>query len=378
MKKLLYIFLGFSLMFGCSDDGDSDSNEPCPSQPSLQTNPVTQIELGEANSVSATLNGEIINNPIGVNCETLSITSQGFVWATNTLPTTEDESVSASGQNANASVSNLNPESTYYVRTYLTNPLGTFYGNEVFFETPEPESPVYLDVNGVTIKAKDWAEVGMSGEINGVTYTIVDKTTLDGMIDNGEDVTVVCTSRVTDMELMFYNTPFNQDISNWDVSSVTTMRGMFYGANDFNQDLSNWDVSSVIYMESMFLNCLDFNQDIGNWDVSSVFSMNGMFWQASSFNQPIGDWDVSNVYDMNWMFHNAYSFNQDISNWDVSFVNGMQNMFRSSPSGETLFNQDLSDWDVSNEPGCTDFCLGATNWTLPKPNFLNNSNCCFN
>ena len=38
---------------------------------------------------------------------------------------------------------------------------------------------------------------------------------------------------------------FNSDISSWDVSNVTNMQYMFYGANVFNQDLSGWDVTSV-------------------------------------------------------------------------------------------------------------------------------------
>ena len=38
---------------------------------------------------------------------------------------------------------------------------------------------------------------------------------------------------------------FNSDISNWDVSNVTTMVEMFKNATSFNQDLSNWDVSNV-------------------------------------------------------------------------------------------------------------------------------------
>ena len=42
---------------------------------------------------------------------------------------------------------------------------------------------------------------------------------------------------------------FNEDISLWDVSSVSNMGYMFQGASSFNIDLSRCDVSNVEDMQ---------------------------------------------------------------------------------------------------------------------------------
>nr|WP_307919084.1 BspA family leucine-rich repeat surface protein [Mycoplasmopsis bovis] len=38
----------------------------------------------------------------------------------------------------------------------------------------------------------------------------------------------------------------------WNVSKVTNMYEMLFGANKFNQDLNEWNVSNVTNMERMF------------------------------------------------------------------------------------------------------------------------------
>ena len=145
------------------------------------------------------------------------------------------------------------------------------------------DNPVYLADNGVTIKACDFASVGDTGVINGVTYTVVDEAMLRAMVANEEDVTKVVTTKVTNMEVMFSydTTSFNQPIGNWDVSNVTDMQSMFNGATSFNQPIGDWDVSNVTDMQSMFSYAVDypmiFNQDISSWDVGNVTNMADMF-----------------------------------------------------------------------------------------------------
>ncbi len=209
---------------------------------------------------------------------------------------------------------------------------------------------------------------------------------LIAMLENGEDVTQVNTSQITDMSDLFSNAPaeFNQDISNWDVSNVTNMSHMFENATSFNQNISNWNVSNVTEMEGMFFIAISFNQDLSNWNVSNVTEMGGMFFNATSFNQSLSNWDVSNVNNMQYMFYGATSFNQDLSNWNVSNVNFMYFMFYNATSfnqnlsnwnvsnvnnmeymfyGATSFNQDLSNWNVSNVYSMQSMFEGATNFT---------------
>jgi surface protein len=146
------------------------------------------------------------------------------------------------------------------------------------------------------------------------------------------------------MSGMFYNSSFNSDISNWDVSSVQNMRAMFNRAKSFNGDLSKWDVSSVRDMGSMFFEANSFEGTIGEWDVSKVTNMGAMFAKAAKFNGDLSRWDVSSVTMMGQMFENAQSFKGEISDWNTSSVTNMYSMFEASES----FNGDLSEWNVSS------------------------------
>ena len=92
---------------------------------------------------------------------------------------------------------------------------------------------VYLADNGVTIKACTNANIGDKSTIRGVEYTIVDRAIIANMIRDNEDVSFVCTTRITDMNSMFARRDFNQDLSSWDVVQVTNYR-------DFSSTTPSW------------------------------------------------------------------------------------------------------------------------------------------
>jgi hypothetical protein len=68
-------------------------------------------------------------------------TQYGTVWSTDPNPTVDLESKTALGAGSaigdfSSSMSNLEPNTLYYAKSYATNEVGTAYGNEVTFLTP--------------------------------------------------------------------------------------------------------------------------------------------------------------------------------------------------------------------------------------------------
>jgi surface protein len=154
-------------------------------------------------------------------------------------------------------------------------------------------------------------------------------------------------STTSTLENTFRNCTSLTTINNvefWDTSNITSFVNTFDGAL-FNQDISGWDVSSITDMSFMFSNNSTFNQDIGSWNVSNVTNMFRMFDGTTSFNQDIGLWDVSNVTNMVGMFFNATSFNQDIGSWDVSNVVNMVVMLDNCGMNQTNYENLLIGWD---------------------------------
>lgn len=94
-----------------------------------------------------------------------AVTGRGVCWSTSQSPSISDsktEDGTGTG-NFSSSITNLEPNSTYYVRAYATNNEGTSYGSEVSFTTPVPADGTTgtLDYNGYTYKTvyingKEW------------------------------------------------------------------------------------------------------------------------------------------------------------------------------------------------------------------------------
>ena len=114
------------------------------------------------------------------------------------------------------------------------------------------------------------------------------------------------------------------DVSNFDSFCNELDKGIFDGMDFKHIDISDWDVSNVTNMSGMFFDCGELKSvgDISKWDVSNVTNMSGMFYGCNEleFIGDISKWNVSNVTNMTHMFNGCNNFNQDISKWNVSNV----------------------------------------------------------
>lgn len=148
-----------------------------------------------------------------------------------------------------------------------------------------------------------------------------------GASDFNSDLSTWNVGNVNSMFYMFTSAGSlrsDSNLTNWDVSKVQTMENMFFGTEFFNSDLSKWDVGNVQSMREMFGDANSFNSDLP-WDVSSVTTMLGMFSadMGSAFNGDISSWNVEKVtdqYGMTGMFSGANQFNGDLSKWNVANV----------------------------------------------------------
>lgn len=125
MKRILFLLILTLFLVSCSET--ENSNTPT----------ITTVDISNISHDSATSGGIITNNggsPIILN---------GICWDTSSLP-----SISSNHTNGDVSIdtftsnlTNLDDNTTYYVRAFATNSIGTAYGNELSFTTKPNTSP---------------------------------------------------------------------------------------------------------------------------------------------------------------------------------------------------------------------------------------------
>lgn len=92
---------------------------------------ITTTALSAITSTSANTGGNITNDGGA------TVTERGVCWSTSSTPTTSNaKSTNGTGiGNFTSSITGLIESTTYYIRSFATNAIGTTYGNELSFKT---------------------------------------------------------------------------------------------------------------------------------------------------------------------------------------------------------------------------------------------------
>lgn len=99
-----------------------------------------------------------------------AITARGVVWSTTQNPTITLTTKTSDGLNIGtytSNITNLSPNTTYYLRAYATNSAGTNYGNEISLKTAAPPIISVTDIDGniyqtVTICNQVWTKTNLN------------------------------------------------------------------------------------------------------------------------------------------------------------------------------------------------------------------------
>ncbi len=232
---------------------------------------------------------------------------------------------------------------------------------------------------------------------------------------------------------IFRISPFNQNISSWNVSKGTDFRNVFESAgkfnngsitNDganplawtmkdgenlaggsfrqtfikagsFNQNISSWNVSKGTNFEQMFENAVAFNNGSVTNDGANPLAWvmedgeniaSGRFYKtfedATSFNQNISSWNVSEATNFVFTFNNATKFNNgsvtnDAANpltWKTTHADATAPSigigFTSMFSGASSFNQDISTLDLRGATYASDMLSGTALSVVNYDKFL--------
>lgn len=256
------------------------------------------------------------------------------------------------------------------------------FGCLELFSNASGGNHAFYSCTNMTISATDAPTISGASSIN-MFWLCTSITTIPGIEQFDFSNITNQAAAVTSMFKQCIN--FNQDLSGWDLSGVTSFAAMFEQADAFNSPMFSIP-SSATSLFQMFYNTNVFNQTVPG-DTSNVTDFSYMFSGAAAFNSSLSNFDMTSATNIARMFEGATAFNQDVSFMSdpgATALTNMQNVFKNAtafnqsvaniPTGSVTsfggcfenaaaFNQSLSTWDFGSVTSMTTFLDGATSFS---------------
>ncbi|MCK4304505.1 MAG: PD40 domain-containing protein, partial [Candidatus Eisenbacteria sp.] len=137
---------------------------------------VTTTAVSSITSNSAFSGGNVTSNGGA------SVTARGVCWSTSANPTTSDNHTSdGTGTGSfTSSITGLSPNTTYHVRAYATNSVGTGYGSEETFTTTGTAPPATTNVQATDGTYTDKVRITWSASSGATSYEVYRATSSGG------------------------------------------------------------------------------------------------------------------------------------------------------------------------------------------------------
>jgi surface protein len=144
------------------------------------------------------------------------------------------------------------------------------------------------------------------------------------------------------------------DVSNWNVSKVTTFSFMFRGTANKgdmklqNLDVSKWQPTSVTDMLSMFQSCAQLTaMDLSNWNMPNLVNAGHVFadcWKLTEVK--MSGWNTPSLQTLDAMFNHCKALKTvDLSDIDTANVKELSQMFEGCYALETV--EGMENWNTS-------------------------------
>ena len=269
--------------------GDNISFTTSSTDITVTTNTVTNITAS-----TATCGGNVSL----ANGNTLPVTSRGICWCINHNPTiTDNHTTDGSGTGSfTSNITGLNNSTTYYVRAYATNEVGTYYGAERSFTTTDGKPTVTLNINSFTyVSATSMSCIpnitsdgGYPVIARGVCWDIAPNPTTSNNHTNDGNGVGYYTSTLTNMnsDYTYYVRAYVTNSMGTSYSSQITITPEFFVYLNLPRLTYNGS-TYVIYPD------LGYNE----WSMANS-ACNSMSYAGFT------DWRLPDINELNWMYIN--------------------------------------------------------------------------